>query len=151
MSFGYSTVFPMPIDCSILDSFGLPEEFTLHDLRGVTSHVLFLIITSMEKVLGCTYIEMKYIESSDRINQFKSDFHLMKNLRPALLVATSAVDYMEKHLSRDIDPSLKRILNCYPIISDVINNSYVDELELFEPVARRSTRARKQTEFYYGY
>jgi hypothetical protein len=148
----------------ILFKFGLPRIFKLSDLRDVRVGIIYKMIVRLEKIFNCTYFELKDIELSVKMNGIKTDNYLLVTLREALLTVNRNIDYfVERFCERNGKEFTKSNLAtkmAYDELRYVLEFEFwyehatVDSLEeehANNNLPRRSSRYRKQTQFYYGF
>jgi hypothetical protein len=164
----YFNVLSMPVDIRCLAPYGLDVEdvFTVRDLLATMNHVLFLTLERLETVTGYIGPEVCQLDITQLCTmreKIRSDDVLMFQLKPAIEAAGEAIDWYEEdeRLKKQFDGALTRVCNKYPVMIHVIHNSRPTEVEFqrarhscftqvtADHVPRRSSRVRRQTEFYY--
>jgi hypothetical protein len=148
----------------ILFGFGLPRIFKLSDLRDVRVGIIYKMIVRLEEIFNCTYLELKDIKLSVKMDGIKTDNYLLITLREALLTVNRDIDYLvERFCERNGKEFTKSNLATKMAYDEL---RYVLEFEFWCEYAtvgsweeehannnlpRRSSRIRKQREFYYGF
>jgi hypothetical protein len=169
----YINVLPLPVDIQALVPYGLTADACSRtELLQTLNHVLFLTLTRLEEVTGFICPERDRLSLSERYDmreQIRQDDIIMLNLRPAILAAADAIDYIEEEqrLSKRFPGAITRICDRYSVMIDVIHNDRgtdfqrarhdgftqvpMSQVPRADHMPRRSNRVKKQREFYYGF